>query len=437
MKHSGIIIVLFFLASCAVSQVPPPKAKTAPKYSSYKMCKGCHDKIVDQHAESHHEKSFSNPVFQGQYFKELLPLAGNDPALMAEARGCTACHSPIAYILLDGHITDARQVDPDLAGVTCDFCHTISGIQGELPGGGNFISQPGDIKFGPFVKESDWHHVYSELQTKSEFCGICHNGKNHRGIEVKSTYSEWLGSRFAKDGIECQDCHMSISGHLEDGKAKYESGTSARMTLTEVPKRKRLYTHRFPGAHSKAQVAASMTVSLMVHVENIPEREVTVRVLVSNENTGHKMPTGSADLRLLWLEVAAKVGDRTIPLEAVASTEQGAYDVAGKGLFDREILNGDVPDGSRIYRSVFLDSAGRQSLSSYNVAKIAFDNRLNAGEVREETYRVKLPSGVSGKAVFEAHLKYLSYPSSFTGRYGLEKAEVFEIHSAKKSVMFQ
>ncbi len=27
----------------------------------------------------------------------------------------------------------------------------------------------------PFIYENDWHHVYSEFITTSEFCAVCHN----------------------------------------------------------------------------------------------------------------------------------------------------------------------------------------------------------------------------------------------------------------------
>ena len=48
-------------------------------------------------------------------------------------------------------------------------------------------------------------------------------------------------------------------------------------------------------------------------------RTMTIDVTVDNSRTGHSMPSGSADLRLLWLEVTARIGDRILALPAGAA----------------------------------------------------------------------------------------------------------------------
>ena len=437
MKSASVVLFILALTAC----MGPPGLKSdqqeTARYWPASTCKGCHDKIVEQHLESYHEKSFEDPVFQGQYFRELLPRAESDPDLKGEAKSCTACHAPIAYMNEKGHLESAGKVIPDLSGVTCDFCHTISGFAGAVPGNGNYISEPGDRKFGPFRHEYNWHHVYSPLQTKSEFCGICHNAVNHNGLEIKSTYSEWRESSFASDGIQCQNCHMNLQGFLTLGKASYESGKAASMTVGEAPYRKRLYTHRFPGAHSRTQIVESGKISVSIDKVLSADHEVAFVVSVSNEKTGHKMPSGSADLRLLWLEVAVMTEDRSVSVPADTRGDTGRYDIAGSSVFDGDLLGDDIPAGSRIYRAVFLDAKGKQTLSSYDAVKITFDNRLNAAEVREETYKITVPSDVREKITVQARLKYLPYPASFTRKFGLEKAEPFEVASTRKVIMLR
>lgn len=423
------------LFSSSLSQTTAPRP--AIDYMPSTTCQGCHDEIVAQHLQSQHEQSFENPVFQAQYFSEVLPRASRDPMVAEEARLCIACHAPIAFKRNGGRVTTREQVDTQMSGVTCDFCHTIESFVGSAPGNGNFVSHPSQRKLGPFRHENDWHHVYSELQTKSEFCGICHNSVNHHGLEIKSTYTEWKDSRYAREGIECQDCHMTVYGFLTGGKPTYDSGAAARMTLARPPARSKLYTHRFPGAHSRTQVVGA--IAAVIEPDRSvasPGEAVTVRVLVDNTRTGHKMPSGSADLRQLWLSLEVSGGGRIQAIPAVSARTESfeAYDVAGLGRFDQEILRADIPRGSRIYRAIFVDGAGKQTLSSYEAVKVAFDNRLNAGEVRTETYRFSIPAGAKGVIQLKATLNYLPYPSSFSNRLGLARPDPVEVASAQKAI---
>jgi hypothetical protein len=423
------------LTSPVLPQTTPPRS--AIDYMPSTTCEGCHDEIVRQHLESQHEKSFDNPTFQAQYFSEVVPRASRDPMVAEEARLCIACHAPIAFKRHGGRVSRREQVDSQMSGVTCDFCHTIEGFVGSVPGNGNFISFPSCRKLGPFRHENEWHHVYSELQTKSEFCGICHNAVNHRGLEIKSTYTEWKNSRYAREGIECQDCHMTVYGFLTGGKPTYESGAAARMALARPPARSKLYTHRFPGAHSRTQVVGAIT--LMIEPDRTlasPREIVTVRVLVDNTRTGHKMPSGSADLRQLWLNLELSTGTRAQAIPATSASVESfeTRDVVGSGPYDKEILRTDIPKGSRIYRALFVDSAGKPTLSSYDAVKVEFDNRLNAAEVRTETYGFSIPADAKDAIQLKATLNYLPYPSSFTSRFGLPKPDPVEVASAQKTV---
>ena len=197
-----------------------------------------------------------------------------------------------------------EQVDPTMSGVTCDFCHTISGYAGNIPQNGNSISEPSERKFGPFRRETNWHHVYAELQTKSAVCAVCHNAVNHHGLEIKSTFTEWKNSRYAREGIQCQDCHMTVYGFQTGGKPTYDSGQAAHMIPGSAPVRAKLYTHRFPGAHSRTQVMGAITLAIEPGSSSVPPGdELAVRVHIDHERTGHKMPSGSADLRQLWLSL--------------------------------------------------------------------------------------------------------------------------------------
>ncbi len=218
---------------------------------------------------------------------------------------------------------------------------------------------------------------------------------------------------------------MNIDGFLTAGKPRFASGTAAAMSIGNAPQRERLYTHRFPGAHSKTQVEGAITLA----IEAIPPKDpqnhtLALNVTVDNSRTGHSMPSGSADLRLLWIEVVVRIGDEPIGhpaviLEPEALNESSAYSLAGRGKFDSILLGPEVPKGSRIYRAVFTDGAGQATLDSYNAVAKIFDNRLKASEKRKESYRFVIPEGAKGDIAIKATLKYLPYSSTFTDRFGL------------------
>ena len=402
-------------------------------YWSSLICRECHGKIHEQYEQSMHAKAFDNPVFKAQYFREVVPLVSKNPQLVEEAKGCIGCHAPIAYLKSREHVISEAQVDRDMAGVTCDFCHTLSGYSGQRPGNYNYISTPGTTKLGPFEFESNWHHVYSQFHTQSEFCAVCHNAVNHHGLEIKATYTEWKESKYAEEEIQCQDCHMNVKGFLTAGKALYESGKAARTSLADVSYRSKIYTHRFPGAHSGEQVIGALTMQMVPEKPNVsPGETISIDILIDNSRTGHKMPSGSADLRLLWLEVKAAAGEGNI----FALTADGSeYDVAGKGTSGQDPLLDDVPRGSRIYRAVYVDKTGKQTLASYDAVKITFDNRLNAAEVRKESYRFTVPERASGAVTLTATLYYLPYPSAFSSGLGLPGPEAVEIAACSRKML--
>lgn len=402
-------------------------------YEPCGSCGGCHDHTYQQHLGSMHSGSFSNPVFLAEYTQEVLPAARSTANGFRDARSCTACHAPVAH-----KKSRARLVIPDPAAsasssVTCDFCHTITGYRGVEPGNGNYTVAPGPLKFGPLRTRTDWHHHYSELQTKSEFCAICHSVRNQYGLDIKSTYVEWKESRYAADGIQCQDCHMSVDGFLTKGRAVHESGLAASMSLGSSPVRETLYTHRFQGARSQSQIEGAIQLAFdPSSAKPVAGETLLLNLLVDNSRTGHKMPSGSVELRFLWLEAYAEIDGHHVDLVPSAREGSAGYDVTGvHAKLDEEILAGAVPPGRRIYRTILVDRRGKATLSSHLAESASFDNRLNASEIRVEGFRLMLPDSKALKATLFATLFYVPYPDAFATRLGLPKAEPIVIASTQ------
>jgi hypothetical protein len=250
------------------------KQVSIPEFRASFQCRNCHPPIADQHRVSRHIDSFDNPVFQGVYYDQHLPKLHQSTTPPQEELACLSCHAPMAYLASGYHVAKEKSKDDpygkpcrtchltsdgsrdDLfdagsatqpspvpegsrplwptargrelthAGVSCDFCHSITKSRGKKPGNGGYVCTPGETMYGPFRTDS-YHQAYSELHTKSEFCAICHNAVNRHGVPVRATFSEWEQTPHAADGIQCQDCHMTATGFLVDGKPVHESGKAA------------------------------------------------------------------------------------------------------------------------------------------------------------------------------------------------------------------
>lgn len=414
----------------------PGTAKaTTGSFETSSSCKICHENIYEQFRESMHAKSYSNPLFRKTYFDVLLKRYADDETLAEEKKGCIACHSPVTAIGTGGEIFLYDQVDPASSGVECDLCHRIRGFKGPEAGNGNYIAEPGAQKFGPFAKDTDWHHVYAELQTKSEVCAICHNRVNRNGLEIISTFSEWKESRYAKEGIQCQDCHMNANGFLTAGKPVFESGRASQNTLARSPARSKIYTHRFPGAHSETQVQGAIELDIRVEKTGLcPGEKAVIQVLVDNSKSGHKLPTGTAELRLVYLDLHVQAGNRIIPVPATSSDAE-MFDVSGSSKYDAEFLGKDFPPGRRLYRAVCADSSGRQTYYAYDAHKIVFDNRLAADEIRKEFFTFPIPEDIGKEFSLIAKLYYLRYPDPFAEKLGVEKAKGVELAAVSKAIV--
>lgn len=415
MTHLLPALVVLAVAAPLGAVAQGAGVRQAPVYWPSSTCGGCHPRTLDQQLQSHHERAFTNPVFQAQYFEIVLPRASREPELGAEARACTACHAPIAYSLSRGTARRDMITDPSMSGVTCDVCHTIRGVDGPEPQNGNYLSSPTDLKLGPLQGSDNAHHAFSPLQSRSELCGTCHEATNHHGLRVKATYSEWRDSPAAKAGVQCQDCHMT-----RNGLARGAAGADGLVR----------YTHRFPGAHSRAGVEGAVRLAVSPG-RPAGARRLAFDVTVDATRAGHRLPTGSADLRLLWLEVTARAGERLITASLSGAEGPGT---AGRTAEDAKALGKDVPPGSRIYRAVFVDQAGQPTLQSWDARRITFDNRLPAGGAVKEAYVLDVPGDVRGPLVIQARLRYLAYPSSFAAAMDLSPAEPVEMATATLEV---
>lgn len=420
------LLLVFFTIAFAHSGAEPMN------FTPSTACRGCHPHIYEEYAVSMHNRSFSNPLFQAQLAKEVLSKTATVDTPVEEAKGCIFCHAPI--LSMTAATPRADTLKPQEDGISCDFCHTLTGIDNKR----EYLSDPLGKKLGP-LKSETWHSKYSPFIGTSEFCAICHNAHNRNSVEIKSTFSEWREGKHAADGTQCQDCHMSLHGYLDkSGKSQFATGKVAIIGGISQDRPgtgdTKLYSHRFPGAHSKTQMGAALKVRLGGDDRYQSGEPYSFVVFVDNSKTGHKMPTGSTDLRLLWLEVTLRTdkGSFTIPAQRKDRT---AYDVAGISPFDVRFLAKDVPKGARIYRTVFGDKKQQPIESSFDAFSILFDNRLKESERRIEQFSVNLDRWRGQTVQIEARLMYRMYPSVLAARLGVAPAAPTVMATAEKTVI--
>ena len=217
-------------------------------------------------------QAFVDPYWRAQLedsSRTLSPEAGSELETL-----CVRCHAPAAHhgALLRG------EPAPDLAaashdpiafeGVTCSFCHRISGttMVAGVPDTGELVLGPPGVYSGPIEQPAlrstaDWtedvplDHAYDYIFEDSSICAPCHTLRTSHapGAESfleQSPYLEWQNSVYSdqpfptRESRSCQECHMPRADATR--LARHPSGHD----VTEIPEREHFETHAFVGANA-------------------------------------------------------------------------------------------------------------------------------------------------------------------------------------------
>lgn len=408
--------------------------KTYQDFSKAELCgSSCHVDFYQQWKQAMMSQAYTHAWDEIEYFKLAVPHAEKDPIVAGVKAGCNGCHSPIAFL--------AGDVPPPLPGkmsmanesVNCDVCHTITGFEGDIPFNFNYISSPGNIKYGPRENvESPEHEIKkSEFLGTAEFCGTCHNEKDPYGVWVKSTHLEWKEGPYAKQGVKCQDCHMT-----------YAPGLTAEMGNKYPDARQ----HLFHGAHDPGKVKG--TIELRIHsdiTEAEPGERVKFTIALFNQKTGHKFPTGSVEDRIVWMHVEAvdsKGNVYHIPVdkkgfageEYTIGSDVLAYQDMGIALNDpnfKGVQRDGIPIGDRIFRMPYFDPQGRMTIQQWNTKSLGVDYRIGPRETKLETCTFTLPNNLSpGKLKITAVLNYQKLVKPVADFLGVpeEESEIIKVN---------
>ena len=193
----------------APARFSPVEASLAPE-----ACGSCHPAQFADWRTSLHAQAMG-PGVAGQ----LVEMLARAPA---NALGCHTCHAPLAEQrpLLGTQERHARNpaFDPALRahGLVCAGCHVRAHERFGPPRRDGALASPAP-------RESLPHGGVTRTPAflAAEFCRGCHqftsNGFALNGKLLENTYEEWKASRFAREGVQCQDCHMPDRRHLWRG----------------------------------------------------------------------------------------------------------------------------------------------------------------------------------------------------------------------------
>lgn len=461
MRSRAIVVLLFpillaggFALYGRAQEVPPSTPLKAGDaafgvygYDDFEpdaTCAECHADIAQQHRQALMSQSFTHPWDEVEYFELALPHAEKVAKVAGVKAGCNGCHAPLAF--LAGDIPPKRPAENSRAneGVSCDLCHSIVGFDGEVPFNFNFIVKPGDAVQGTRAGvESPGHGIEAgTFLGTAEFCGTCHNEKDPWGMWVKATHLEWQEGPWSRAGIVCQDCHMPVAA----GNSAPETGGGDRPDIRQ---------HLFHGAHDPGKLAGA--VEVRIHASQSTAAAggtVTLTATVVNAKAGHKIPSGSAEERVVWLHVEAvdgKGGHHHLVVDrkgfegedyTIASADAMAYhdigDIRGIDDFPGLKRDGGVPAGDRIFRLPYLDPKGRMTVAQWNTAAFGPDYRLAPFEARNETFTWKLPEDLPpGPVTVEATVEYIRVVTSVADYLGLPPEETVPERMARHTTAFE
>jgi hypothetical protein len=391
-------LLLAVTVSAGLSGYSQDSVRTAPHhlkasdFTSAAKCGDCHVEIYQQWTNSAHSRAATDPIFW-----QMLPTAARD----LESRGlgagfCLKCHAPVATVDNELSMYTNTAYPPHISpvameGVTCDFCHTISGKENfgkDISKGAYLYPHKGEtaIKYGTHRDAANSNHLAMESKflESAELCGICHNFPHpfSSGEQLQDTYEEWKSGPYSAMKIQCQDCHMPE-----------HPGASALGTA----ERKDLHYHFFPGGRSDLVKKVATVAATARLKQKSGKSVVNLDATVINIGSGHYMPTGLPGLRQMWLEVVVRTGE------------------------GGEVFTNSVPIGAEPQ-----DAAGKPAMP-WNAVKLGRDTRIGPRERMSQTWQFPFPESKPEHLDVRVSVYYRSISELAAQTAGIEPSPAIEI----------
>jgi len=288
------------------AQFSPLETSLAPR-----ACATCHIAEFNDWKQSRHSQAMG-PGIMGQ-------LVNMSAAATEEHQECIRCHAPLReqadslVAALERVQGKGRRDGPALheQGLVCAACHMRGYQRYGPPRKDGSTPAPGvQLPHNGWVSEAAFGD--------SRFCAACHqftqDGYALNGKLLENTYEEWKASRYAREGRNCQSCHMPDRRHQWRGIHDPEM-VKAGVTLNATP----------------AGIAAGM-VSATLGIRNTGTGHffptyVTPRVVVQayQENAGKEMLQGTLQEHVIGWQVSPDLS-REIADTRIAPDQQTLFE---------------------------------------------------------------------------------------------------------------
>jgi hypothetical protein len=206
-------------------------------------------------------------------------------------------------------------------GISCEFCHKISDVRLDPLTQKPYDDAPGilsielrrpeagqEVFFGTVDDVISPGHEYAHdsylpLLSESAFCASCHHGvlggvvgdmEVTGGVLIYSSYDEWLASPYSdpETGQTCQECHMPRSDL--DYFVYPEKGGKVRDYY-------QVSNHQMLGTYDEEFMRSAVS---MTGTATLEAGQVQVDVAITNDKTGHSVPTDSPLSHMLLVVTA-------------------------------------------------------------------------------------------------------------------------------------
>ncbi|MFH1919215.1 MAG: hypothetical protein ABIP48_04910 [Planctomycetota bacterium] len=275
-------------------------------------------------------------------------------------------------------------------GVACDLCHKVWDVRLDSATGLPYPNMPGVLSFefrrppkghqffaGPFDDVATGEDTYSPLQRQSQLCAPCHFGMFWDTV-IYNSFGEWLASPYSDPdrGQTCQRCHMPPTG-------------APCFALPDKGGRKRdparIFGHRMPGAMDQELLQNAVTMKATARLE---QGNVIVQVAITNDRTGHHVPTDSPLRHMILLVLATdERGDFLSQLDGLIVPEWGGRGDPKGGCY------AGLP-GKAFAKVLEEQWTGISPTGAYwNPTRVLIDNRIPALATDTSVYTFTAPQG--------------------------------------------
>jgi hypothetical protein len=313
---------------------------------------------------------------------------------------CGACHVPVAAVGPVGPLgVDPNHIQAiERDGVSCELCHKIGDVILDLKTRLPHPDRPGVMSmrlFRPPVGKQLFFGQFDDVAGKDSFlplmeesaiCAPCHFGV-FNDVTIYNSYGEWLASLYSdpQTGKSCQACHMLPTGR--DIFVVPEKGGVRRDPA-------RILSHHMPGAASEELLRNAVSMTADVRLDG---QTLAVDVRITNDKTGHRVPTDSPLRHLILLVTVQDADGRSLlQLDGPRVPSWGGVGDPARGYY------AGLPGKAFAKVLEELGTGIVPTAAYWNRTRVVLDNRLAAFVTDTSSYTFAAPP--SGRLTGEVKL---------------------------------